>query len=59
MRLEVEYELLLTNRLLGGKVVAFDMRAPDRIYMRIPDRAKREALRVAGAAARKKEEKED
>lgn len=48
-----------TNRLLGGRVVAFDMRAPDRIYMRIPDRAKQEALRVAGAAARKKEEKED
>jgi cell division protein FtsQ len=44
-----------TNRLLGGRVVAFDMRAPDRIYMRIPDRAKQEALRVAGAAARKKE----
>jgi len=48
-----------TNRLLGGRVVAFDMRAPDRIYMRIPDRAKQDALRVAGAAARKKEEKED
>lgn len=27
------------NRLLGGKVAAFDMRAPDRIYMRIPGRA--------------------
>ena len=26
------------NRLLGGKVAAFDMRAPDRIYMRIPGR---------------------
>ena len=26
------------NRLLGGKVAAFDMRAPDRIYMRVPDR---------------------
>ena len=25
------------NRLLGGKVVAFDMRTPDRIYMRCPD----------------------
>lgn len=32
------------NRLLGGKVVAFDMRAPDRIYMRIPGRAEREQL---------------
>jgi cell division protein FtsQ len=39
-----------TNRLLGGRVVAFDMRAPDRIYMRVPDRAKQEALRVAGAS---------
>jgi cell division protein FtsQ len=27
------------NRLLGGKVATFDMRAPDRIYMRIPGRA--------------------
>ena len=25
-----------TNRLLGGRVVAFDMRAPDRIYLRLP-----------------------
>lgn len=25
------------NRLLGGKVVAFDMRTPERIYMRCPD----------------------
>ncbi|ALE17148.1 Cell division protein FtsQ [Altererythrobacter epoxidivorans] len=27
------------NRLLGGKVATFDMRAPPRIYMRIPGRA--------------------
>ena len=26
------------NRLLGGKVAAFDMRAPDRIYLRLPGR---------------------
>lgn len=26
------------NRLLGGRAVAFDMRAPDRIYLRIPGR---------------------
>lgn len=26
------------NRLLGGKAVAFDMRASDRIYFRVPDR---------------------
>ncbi|MGD9665622.1 MAG: cell division protein FtsQ/DivIB, partial [Novosphingobium sp.] len=32
------------NRLLGGEVVAFDMRAPDRIYMRIPGRAEREQM---------------
>jgi len=29
------------NRLLGGKVVAFDMRNPERIYMRVPGRAER------------------
>jgi len=38
-----------TNRLLGGKVVAFDMRAKDRIYLRIPGRAKQEAALTAGA----------
>ena len=50
------------NRLLGGKVAAFDMRAPDRIYMRVPghadevaaekravDQAKAEAKRAAAA----------
>ncbi len=36
------------NRLLGGKVAAFDMRAPDRIYMRIPGRAQ-QALDTAKA----------
>lgn len=39
-----------TNRLLGGKVVAFDMRAPDRVYLRIPGRDQQEAALVAGAA---------
>jgi cell division protein FtsQ len=29
------------NRLLGGTVTAFDMRAPERIYMRIPGRSQR------------------
>ena len=38
------------NRLLGGRVAAFDMRAPERIYMRIPGRAKEEAAKVAAAA---------
>ncbi len=32
------------NRLLGGEVATFDMRAPDRIYMRIPGRAEAQAL---------------
>lgn len=41
-----------TNRLLGGRVAAFDMRAPDRIYMRIPGRAE-EASRPVPAAAPK------
>jgi cell division protein FtsQ len=52
------------NRLLGGKVAAFDMRAPDRIYMRVPghadevaeekrtvDQAKAEAKRAKANAA--------
>ncbi|MBV1918649.1 MAG: FtsQ-type POTRA domain-containing protein [Sphingomonadaceae bacterium] len=44
-----------TNRLLGGKVVAFDMRAKDRIYLRIPGRARQEAGLDAKAVARKQE----
>ncbi len=44
-----------TNRLLGGRVAAFDMRASDRIYMRVPDRAKeeQEAAAAKAEAARK------
>ncbi len=42
-----------TNRLLGGRVAAFDMRAADRIYLRVPDRAKEEAEAKSEAAARK------
>ena len=38
-----------TNRLLGGKVTAFDMRAKDRIYMRVPDEEGRELALRAGA----------
>lgn len=41
------------NRLLGGKVAAFDMRAPDRIYFRIPGRTEEEARAAAVAAAEK------
>jgi cell division protein FtsQ len=35
------------NRLLGGKVAAFDMRNPDRIYMRVPGRAQESMQGVA------------
>jgi len=42
-----------TNRLLGGQVAAFDMRAPDRIYLRIPGRAQEEAKAMADAAKAK------
>jgi cell division protein FtsQ len=35
------------NRLLGGKVTAFDMRAPDRIYMRIPGRSQQSLVASA------------
>ncbi|WP_067734151.1 cell division protein FtsQ/DivIB [Novosphingobium naphthalenivorans] len=41
-----------TNRLLGGKVTAFDMRAKDRIYMRIPDEEGKELALQAGAVPR-------
>ncbi|MDD3800482.1 MAG: FtsQ-type POTRA domain-containing protein, partial [Novosphingobium sp.] len=39
------------NRLLGGKVAIFDMRAPERIYMRIPGRTEELAAAKAAAAA--------
>ena len=39
------------NRLLGGKVAIFDMRAPERIYMRIPGREAEEAQLKALAKA--------
>jgi len=41
------------NRLLGGRVAAFDMRAPDRIYFRVPGRTEDEAKAAAAAAAAK------
>lgn len=50
------------DRLLGGKVAAFDMRVPDRIYLRVPGhadeiaaQAKAEAVAKATAAAAKAE----
>ncbi len=36
------------NRLLGGKVATFDMRAPERIYMRIPGRSEAQVLDAGG-----------
>ncbi|MDE8650401.1 cell division protein FtsQ/DivIB [Novosphingobium album (ex Liu et al. 2023)] len=45
-----------TNRLLGGKVAAFDMRARDRIYLRIPGREDEEAVVNAGAVRKPPEE---
>jgi len=44
-----------TNRLLGGKVTIFDMRAPDRIYLRIPGREAQQDA-IAAGAVRKTEE---
>ena len=44
-----------TNRLLGGKVAAFDMRAPDRIYLRVPNRGAEEARTAAATAGAKKD----
>jgi cell division protein FtsQ len=44
-----------TNRLLGGKVAAFDMRATDRIYLRIPGRGTEGTAIDAVAVAQKQE----
>ena len=41
------------NRLLGGQVAYFDMRAPDRIYLRVPGRAQQAAREAAEKAAAK------
>lgn len=45
-----------TNRLLGGQVAAFDMRAPDRIYLRVPGRSEPEPVVVPSAASEAKPE---
>jgi cell division protein FtsQ len=45
-----------TNRLIGGKIVAFDMRAKDRIYLRMPGRAATSADINAASVASKQEE---
>ena len=45
------------NRLLGGKVASFDMRAPERIYMRIPGRSDPQPLPAAsGDSGEEKQE---
>jgi cell division protein FtsQ len=38
-----------TNRLLGGRVAVFDMRAPDRIYLRVPGRSDDKSLATGSA----------
>ena len=38
------------NRLLGGKVLAFDMRSPPRLYMRLPEGVREAAPSVAANA---------
>lgn len=38
-----------TNRLIGGRVAAFDMRSPGRVYLRIPGRSGDAALKPASA----------
>ncbi len=38
------------NRLLGGKVATFDMRAPERIYMRVPGRERQWMAAEGGVA---------
>lgn len=37
------------NRLIGGKVATFDMRAPPRIYMRVPGRGEQIEMQQEGA----------
>jgi cell division protein FtsQ len=45
------------NRLLGGRVAAFDMRAPDRIYLRVPGRAADAAKEAAALAVAARSQK--
>jgi cell division protein FtsQ len=41
------------DRLLGGKVAAFDMRVPDKVYLRIPGHAEEVAAEAKAAAVAK------
>lgn len=45
-----------TNRLIGGKILAFDMRARDRIYLRMPGRAAKASEVSAAAVASSQKE---
>jgi len=45
-----------TNRLIGGKILAFDMRAKDRIYLRMPGRAAKASEVSAAAVASSQKE---
>jgi cell division protein FtsQ len=47
------------DRLLGGKVVSFDMRSADRIYMRVPGRADTLAATARAVADAKAQAKTD
>lgn len=40
-----------TNRLIGGKAIAIDMRAPDRLYLRVPEGDAQELSTATGDAA--------
>ncbi|MED5544833.1 MAG: FtsQ-type POTRA domain-containing protein [Pseudomonadota bacterium] len=40
-----------TNRLIGGRAIAIDMRAPDRVYLRVPEGEVQEIPTTGGAVA--------
>ncbi|MCJ1959455.1 cell division protein FtsQ/DivIB [Novosphingobium mangrovi (ex Hu et al. 2023)] len=40
-----------TNRLIGGRAIAIDMRAPDRVYLRVPEGEVQEISTKGGAVA--------
>ena len=44
-----------TNRLIGGRVAAFDMRASDRIYLRVPDGGRADDKPATPSSAKKEQ----
>lgn len=48
-----------SNRLIGGKVAAFDMRTPDRIYLRIPEKTESDSAAKVAKAPVKQDKKGD